>query len=101
MVMRKLSKQFDRAVLESTRREYANTKKKETDLLKRKEMITDSQSAYFIMIERKRAAIRNDLFKMKECYSGYSSITNDILVACKTWSAVQSSDAIHSIAQGR
>ena len=53
------------------------------------------------MIERKRAAIRNDLFKMKECYSGYSSITNDILQACKTWSAVQSSDAIHSIAQGR
>ena len=88
MVIRKLSKQFDRAVLEGTRLSMAVVKSRLAALVREQAQIEESQSVYLMQVEQKRDKIRQDLLDFKECSHGYKSIYYDVKQACKQYVTV-------------
>ena len=102
MVMRKISKQFDRAVLESTKLSLAllQDQKKEA-LQKQKEIQGSVQDSYFKKVKLDRQKLVDDLMAWKESPTTYRSIYDEIRETCNNYNTVQSSAAMEEVTHGR
>ena len=102
MVMRKISKQFDRAVLESTKLSLAllQDQKKEA-LQKQKEIQGSVQDSYFKKVKLDRQKLVDDLMAWKESPTTYRSIYDEIRETCNNYNTVQSSAAMEDVTHGR
>ena len=92
MVMRKISKQFDRAVLESTKLSLALLQdQKKQALQKQKEIQGSVQDSYFKKVKLDRQKLVDDLMAWKESPTTYRSIYDEIRETCNNYNTVQSS----------
>ena len=102
MVMRKISKQFDRAVLESTRLAMAECRERKTKALKRqKEIQGTMQESYFRRVKQERQKLVDDLLAWKDHSAGYNSLIEEIRGMIKKYNAVQGADVIDAVTHGR
>ena len=87
--MRKIAKQFDRAVLESTKLSRATIMEKKKDALLRQQQIQGNiQDEYFKKIKIERFKLVKELMSWKENTNGYPSIYENIRETCKNYNTV-------------
>ena len=102
MVMRKISKQFDRAVLEGTKLSLALLQdQKQKTLLKQKQIQGTVQDDYFKKVKLERQKLIDDLMAWKESPTTYRSIYDEIRETCDKYNTVQSVAAMEEVTHGR
>ena len=88
-VFRKLSKQFDKAVLESNKLCMAELQDRKVATLKRQKEIQGSvQDDYFKKVRLERDKIMRELMEYKESPTGYRSIFDEIRETCKNYNTI-------------